>query len=524
MVRPPAFAAAAAALAAALLLVPATDAGAERVRVIDAAAAGAEAPWRAFDTPGPTLFDLDGDGAQEIIDQNENRRVVVLDGRTGALRAELQVTYPPYWDARPLNQVTAAVMAPGEPPSLVVANSAAVVTRFTFEGERDGRFAFAKAWERRVDEFEKPASSDGAATVADLDGDGRLEVLAQTEKSGAYALRGGDGSVLWAKPVGGGNAEPTAGDLDGDGRMEAVFASDGGHITVLDGPTGNHEWTYWAGHHVRPASISVMPTLADLEGDGKLELLFTARDARDEADYRNNHLAIIALGHDGKERFAYRPAWGHPLSYTHLVASDVDGDGRKEVFGSDWNTIGHKPGNWERLGPSHVFSLDASGQERWRATIDNTWSNDDVAVADLDGDGAPELLAVGYDGGQDGIVVLDARTGAKEGHAGTAPWQVVRGPEVGDVDGDGRLDIVVSVAKGGGGFMVLRASGPSQPVAPPPSAPEATSPVGPEGQPPAPGGGAAEPAPRDDEPARPAPRPPRPPGGGLPLLGRLLGL
>src|SRR5687767_387626 len=61
----------------------------------------------------------------------------------------------------------------------------------------------------------------------------------------------------------------------------------------------------------------------------------------------------------------------------------------------DRNTIGHRPGDWERPGPAHVFRLDRHGEDVWVREIDACWSNQDILVADSDGDGEADVLVNG---------------------------------------------------------------------------------------------------------------------------------
>ncbi|MCA1813019.1 MAG: VCBS repeat-containing protein, partial [Halobacteriales archaeon] len=256
-------------------------------------------------------------------------------------------------------------------------------------------------------------------------------------------------------------------------------------------------------------------------------------------------MAIVALNHDGTLRWEQRPAWANPLSYTHLVAADVDGDGSKEVLGFDWNTIGHKPGNWEVLPTSHAFAFSAAGKELWHRDVENYWSNDDIAAADLDGDGKLEMLVNGVDQGHDGVWVLDAASGAPREHWSTWPWKTMRGPELGDLDRDGHMEVVVSVAaesrpSHGGAFVVFRVQGlGALPAGTSTAQTPAATPAGlpgpggnataePAGLPASGGNATAEPAappPGHASPLFPAHPRPHPPGAKRGLLGvGLLGL
>jgi outer membrane protein assembly factor BamB len=493
-------------LTATSLLAPGAQAAGTAVRFIDSGVAHPARTWEAFDSPGPTLVDVDGDGHVDIVDQSTDRDVVVVDGVTGQLKATLEPRYPPGWSAQPINPVSVARLAPGEPPSIVVPNSAGVVTAWTLDGrDADGTLQFRERFSTvlRDCDPQAPQGMDGGVAIADLDRDGRMEILGQTENLGLFMLRE-DGSLAWRLCLDGGNAEPTAGDLRGDGRTLAVFSSDSGHVRAVDAQ-GKVVWSFDAQRFVQPASIPVSATLADLDGDGRLEVLFTARDAHlccDPDGLGEDHMAIVALGSDGALRWEQRPAWADPLSYTHLVVADVDGDGTKDVLGFDWNTIGHKPGAWEVLPVSHAFALGGKdGHELWHRDVENYWSNDDVAVRDLDGDGHAEMLVPGVSQGHDGLWVLDAASGAPRDHWDTWPWKTMRGPELADLDRDGRAEVVVSVAAEccgthGGAFAVFEpgALGAPAPAASTAQAPAAT----PEALP-------APPANATEEPAGPAP-------------------
>ena len=404
----------------------------------------------------PKVFDLDGNGVAEVIAQGNDTNVYVFDASTGKVLAKLPTTTPANWYVeRVLNPVDAAVLAPGQPASIVVSSHAAYLSVWRLDPAQSdaSRMAFTKSWELRMDECHFDPSADAKPALVDVDGDGTLEIAAQTEESGLY-LFGADGKMRWKKCWPGGNANPQAADLDGDGAQELLFASDSGIVSVLAGRTGEPIWTYDAGQRLWPASISVAPTVAELDGQSPKEVLFTARHAgsRDPRDFPKYHMGVFAVhGDPSAEKgssllWMRQPAWANPLSYTRLVVEDADGDGRADIFGMDWNTIGHKPGNWEPMNRTNLFRLDADGNDVWVRNVTAWWSNKDILVADGDGDGDLDVLANGASLGIDGVYRFSAATGEEEGFLPAAGWKVLRAPQVVDLRNDGGRQVVIPVA------------------------------------------------------------------------------
>jgi hypothetical protein len=426
----------------------------------DPATSGLDAWPKQFDA-APKAYDIDGDGVDELIAMASDTKVYVFRALTGEVLARLPTTYPPGWYIeRVLNSVEAGVLRPGEAPSLVVSDHAGYVAVWRFDpaGSTQDSFKFDRQFDVHLDECHDSPGMDAKPAIGDLDGDGTLEIVLQTEETGFYALRA-DGSTLWRQCWGGGNSAPVIADVDGDGKPEVVIASDGGFVSVLTGATGNAQWTFDATKlGITPASITVSPTVADLDGVGGKEILFTTRNAPDGdfASFASDHMAIMAVHQDPLTRLGtlvwlVQPEWANPLSATQLVVHDVDGDGRADIFGMDWNTIGHFPGDWERLGPAHLFRLDSDGRQVWMREMDSWWSNQDIALADLDGDGSLSVLANGPAGVHDGIWRMSASTGAAEGFLALDGWKGARGPQLFDLRHDGQMELVFPVAADDGG-------------------------------------------------------------------------
>ncbi len=426
------------------------DAGPARLVATMGGGAAGSGSMSAFDA-SVVFADLDLDGVSEILSTSRDRTVKVYSEQ-GHLRAELPMRLPPSWHVdRWLNGLAVGSLTPDGLPTIIAATPAAGLTAWSVTGTvPGGRLATSVLWEIRLDECYARAGMDATPVLADIDGDGRHEIFLQVEQVGLYGIDS-DGSLMWSQCWAGGNADAAVDDLDGDGDMEVVFASDSGFVSVLDAATGKPQWTFAAKedrYRISPASIPVQPTIAELDGKAPKEILFTARHVpEDDPDaFEDYHMAIFAIHQNLKTwqpeiLWVRQPDWAHPLSYTRLVVTDVDGDGRQDIFGMDWNTVGHAPGNWEHLGDAHVFRLSATGRDVWVRDIDSWWSNKDIAVGDFDGDGETEILVNSAGAEGDGFMRIDAATGTSEGFLSAGAHTISKGPTVGPIRDGGGLHI-----------------------------------------------------------------------------------
>jgi outer membrane protein assembly factor BamB len=73
--------------------------------------------------------------------------------------------------------------------------------------------------------------------AADLDGDGRMELLFGCDDGKLYALgeREGKPRLLWSVPLGRRVGEPILADLDGDGRPAILVAAEDGVLYCFKG-------------------------------------------------------------------------------------------------------------------------------------------------------------------------------------------------------------------------------------------------------------------------------------------------
>jgi hypothetical protein len=150
-------------------------------------------------------------------------------------------------------------------------------------------------------------------TVADLDGDGKLDVYLNSASyaRGGYAAVRADGKPLWVEfhdNTEGSDGFGPVGDFDGDGKLEIAVPVLNGSLVCLKAVDGKRKWTIKA-----PVTGDVVA--ADVNGDGVMELVFAGRDGRMRA----------VGGKDGHEVWSIA-ATGRP------VIADVNGDGLEEVL------------------------------------------------------------------------------------------------------------------------------------------------------------------------------------------------
>jgi hypothetical protein len=264
--------------------------------------------------------------------------------------------------------------------------------------------------------------------VADLDGDGALDLVTAGLGDNVVSILFGDGAGGFFPhvdhPAGFGPKAIAVADLDADGALDLALTTfspgaGGGTIVVLRGH-GNGGFDpaqeYWTG------SIGADLLAADFDGDGALDLAAPDLGSRVGVFRGRGDGTLFAPG--------IHPAGSGPLGVTR---ADFDADGKLDlaVVNVDAGSFSVFPGlGGGDFGPKidHVIGAEPTA----------------LAGGDFDGDGQVDLAIAVASGGRVSIVLGNGDgtfKPAKNALAGAGARALVTG----DFNGDGRLDVAVAI-------------------------------------------------------------------------------
>jgi hypothetical protein len=387
-----------------------------------------------------TVGDLNGDGKPDLVVVNENDLGVLLNGGDGSFGPLTTVSAPYYADTKP---ILADFSGDGKLDLAVGVGSAVVVLR----GNGDGTFAPYVA-------YSVPGDFPVLA-AADLNGDGKPDLIAETTNSGAALvalLNRGDGTfgspLVVSQPAG---SYLAVGNLDGDGKVDVVTTGGNPYahasLQLWDG-LGNGTFASPLGRDWGVAS----PVLGDFNRDGKPDILGLVGDPNPYGPFDLHsfaHLAVLS------QRTAFPAGVGtfDPGTGTWYLRKSV-GPGAPDAGAFPYGGAGWQPvvGDWNGDGTATVGVVDPSSAT-WYLRNENSPGAPDAGIFPY---GLPGWIPVAGDWGgtgHTGIGMFDPATGTwylrNEAGPGAPDAGVFQYggpgwiPVVGDWDGNGTTTIGV---------------------------------------------------------------------------------
>jgi hypothetical protein len=301
--------------------------------------------------------------------------------------------------------------------------------------------------------------------LADLDRDGHLDLVVADHCRGLKVYRG-SGGASWTEASEGiptnlqGFNDADVGDLNGDGIPDIVAVSAFSRGFLVLGGRADRTWAVLSETGLPDTGLGFELRLLDANGDGRLDVVSTFNPVSTE---RGGEIPPPAKVWIQDEEGRFHPAQGFPDEgrFFGLATVPRTESGR---HGLVFALIGARAG---------LYLFEPTSDDTWTeaARLDEGWfgpSSDGfigVDTADFDGDGCADIVATGGPGAAVWLAMGDCR-----GEWRVCPEQTLLLDEprkvgwsvtAGDLNGDGRLDVVGAFGTSGkGGLKAWIQGGP----------------------------------------------------------------
>ncbi|HNS01571.1 MAG TPA: transglutaminase domain-containing protein [Anaerolineae bacterium] len=334
----------------------------------------------------------------------------------------------------------------GAPPNRALIGSIALAnldgapnSEIVVHSSKDLRVYYADGTQWWINTALKGFDILGAPAIGNVDGDPEPEIVTNADKT--LAVLDGDGTVLWTTTFADYAVAPLLADMTGDGRLDIIAADYGDGSAGR--PTNVRLYDFNFGAPVLEWSVPITPAirtggLNGLLGShavGDIDGQQPGGDPGPEiAISHNGNLTV--LDEDGSTVWSTALEPGNPGG---VSIADIDGDGEVEIVTGMKHE--YSPGHTGKL-----YALNADGTLLWEVIAEDGTSANSASVLDLNGDG---IYEVAWTGREQGFTIFDGATGDVIFYEPLV-YSITGSdhPIIIDADNDGQAEIVAASLKG----------------------------------------------------------------------------
>ena len=393
-----------------------------------------------------TAADVNGDGKPDLIvaNLNDNTVSVLLNTTAPGATSSFASQQTFATGLGPQSSTTADISGDGKPDLIVVNytdNTVSVLLNTTAPGASTPSFAAQQTF--------ATGSYPTSVTVVDINGDGKPDLIVANTGSNTVSVLLNSTAPGATTPsfaiqqtfaTGLGPQSVTTADINGDGKPDLIVVNyTDGTVSVLLNTTapGATTASFAAQQAFATGTSPVSVTAADVNGDGKPDLIVA-----NAVDNTVSVLINTTAPGASTPSFALQQAFATGSNPRSVTAADINGDGKPDLIVAN--------GNDKTV--SVLLNTTAPGAATPSFATQQTFaagvSPRSVSLADVNGDGKPDLMVANYGSNSVSMLLNTTAPGATTPSFATQQTLAMgAGPvavTAADVNGDGKPDLIVA--------------------------------------------------------------------------------